>query len=136
MAEVEVLAREFVLQLEPLRETNRLRVVRASLQALVRFLAEQGRTAHLAQLPEGSRDCPAAYSGLALPLLVLHVEHVVVVFDDALNGVWCYVIDASELDRGPLPTDGWTRIPVPSKAHQVVASLVRRKLAEAMVVAP
>lgn len=84
----------------------------------------------------GSANCPAAFVGLVLPLLVLYVDGVVVVFDDALNGLWCYALPTRDLEGPRLPEqDGWTRIPEPLDAHKVVLPILQRLLVGSLLVA-
>ncbi len=136
-AELEALASEFANSTErALTETTRQRAARVSLQAVVEYLKRRGRTAHLEQLPEGSCNCPRALSGLALPLLVLHVDHVVVVLDDAANGLYCYVMDSTALDRDPLPLqEGWLRID-PACAYRAIVPLIEQRVRDSMLVVP
>ncbi len=119
---------------DALVETVRQKEARTGLQVVAEYLKRHGRVAHLEQLREGTRNCPRALSGLALPLLLLYVEHVVVVLDDALNGLFCYVLDSTELDREPLPAqEGWIRIADPKSASKMVVPLLKKRLRSSMV---
>jgi hypothetical protein len=137
LAEVELSAAALVAKIdERLTETVRQQSARMSLQAVAQVLRAGGRNADLVQFSEGSRNCPRAFAGLALPLLVLHVDHVVVVLDDALNGLYCFVLDASELDGTPLPGgSGWSRIDEPERAHRAVMPLIQAALIAGNMVA-
>ena len=137
LREMDALSSEIQTRLgEALAETSRQRVARANLQALAVKLRERGRNAHLVALPEGSTNCPVAFKGLALPLLVLYVDHVVVVLDDAINGLYCYGLLAADLDGEPLPRqEGWTRVDEPARAHLVVFPMVKKLLLGSMMVA-
>ncbi len=109
-------------------DDGQLRVAQASLEVLVRALAHQGHNVHLTPLAKGSEHCPRAFSGIGLPLLVLRLEHVVVVVNDSGHGLRCHVVDATDLHRDSLSVYDWTPISDPSRADEVVKSVLVGKL--------
>jgi hypothetical protein len=137
IAELEQLATDLLrAKDEVLLETTRQQSARASLQVLAAYLTRHGLVAHLEQLPEGSVNCPRALCGLALPLLILHVAHQVVVLDDAVSGLFCYFLSANELDRDPLPEQtGWIKIDDAARAHLTILPRLNERLRAGNMVA-